>query len=152
MAKARKVLVLNGPNLNLLGTRDPQIYGRQSLADIEAACRKRATALKLKLQFRQSNNEGELVDWIQAAKRDCGAIVVNAGAYSHTSLALMDALQAVALPVIEVHLSNIYRREQFRHHSYISLAATGVICGLGAQGYLLALEAASQLLGSAEGK
>ncbi|MGH6946644.1 MAG: type II 3-dehydroquinate dehydratase [Kiloniellales bacterium] len=152
MAKARKVLVLNGPNLNLLGTREPQLYGRQSLADIGAACRKRASALKLKLDFKQSNSEGELVDWIQAAKRDCGAIVINAGALSHTSLALMDALQAIGLPVIEVHLSNIYRREKFRHHSYISLAATGVICGLGAQGYLLALDAASQLLGSAGGK
>lgn len=152
MAKARKVLVLNGPNLNLLGTREPQLYGRQSLADIEAACRKRAGALKLKLDFKQSNSEGDLVDWIQAAKRDCGAIVINAGALSHTSLALMDALQAIGLPVIEVHLSNIYRREKFRHHSYISLAATGVICGLGAQGYLLAMDAASQFLGSAGGK
>lgn len=135
------VLILNGPNLNLLGTREPDIYGAETLADIEGACVAHGKALGLTIDFRQSNNEGEMVEIIQAARQSCEAIIINAGAYTHTSVAILDALLAVGLPVMEVHLSNIYQRDEFRHHSYISKAATGVICGLGSQGYLLALDA-----------
>ena len=135
------IFVLNGPNLNLLGTRQPDVYGRDTLGDIEAACTARAAELGLVVDFRQSNLEGELVGWIQEARGKAAGIVLNAGAYTHTSIAILDALQAVALPVIEVHLSNVFRREAFRHRSYVSLAATGVICGFGKRGYLLALEA-----------
>lgn len=140
------VWVLNGPNLNLLGTREPSVYGRQTLADIEAACRKRADALGLDIDFRQSNSEATLIDWVQAARSTAAGIVINAAGYTHTSVALMDALSAVELPVIEVHLSNIHRREEFRHHSYISPVARGVIVGLGGHGYELALEALARLL------
>ena len=146
MAKAPAVLILNGPNLNLLGTRDPQTYGRDTLADIEAACRKRAGELGLTVDFRQSNHEGELVDWIQEAAKSHDGILINPAAYSHTSVAILDTLMAVGLPVIEVHLSNIHKRETFRHHSYVSQVATGVICGLGAEGYLLGLAALARLL------
>jgi 3-dehydroquinate dehydratase-2 len=142
---SRTVLILNGPNLNLLGRREPEIYGRESLADIEAASRARARALSLELDFRQSNSEGELVTWIQQAHERCSGIIINAGALSHTSIAILDALLACGLPVIEVHLSNIYKREGFRQHSYVSQAARGVICGLGSEGYLLALEAMAKL-------
>lgn len=145
-AMSRKILILNGPNLNLLGTREPEIYGAETLADVERACKAYGRKIALKVDFRQSNNEGELVQWIQDARKDCGAIVINAGAYTHTSVAILDALLAVSLPVIEVHLSNIYKRDEFRHHSYISKAATGVICGLGSQGYLLALDALADRL------
>ncbi len=147
---ASSVLVLNGPNLNMLGEREPDIYGAQTLADIEAACAGRAADLGLEIEFRQSNTEGELVGWIQQAKEGFDALIVNAGAYTHTSVALLDALKACALPVIEVHLSNIHRREEFRHHSFISKAADGVICGFGGHGYLLALEAAAKRLESLE--
>ncbi|HLI13191.1 MAG TPA: type II 3-dehydroquinate dehydratase [Alphaproteobacteria bacterium] len=140
------VLVLNGPNLNLLGTREPKVYGRDSLADIEAAVRSRARALALDIDFRQSNAEGELVDWIQEGRSRAAGIIINPGAYSHTSIAILDALLACGLPVIEVHLSNIFRREPFRHHSYVSQAARGVICGLGPHGYLLALDAIAKLV------
>jgi 3-dehydroquinate dehydratase-2 len=140
-AAAPTVLVLNGPNLNMLGTREPEIYGSQTLADIEAMARERAADLGLALDFRQSNSEGELVTWIQEARLGADAIIINAGAYSHTSVAILDALQAFKGPIIEVHLSNIYKREAFRHHSYVSGVALGVICGLGAKGYLLALDA-----------
>jgi 3-dehydroquinate dehydratase-2 len=140
-----QILVLNGPNLNLLGRREPQIYGRESLADIEAACRRRADALGLGLDWRQSNAEGELVDWIQQADGRFAAIIINAGAYTHTSIAILDALLAAGVPVFEVHLSNIFRREDFRHVSYVSKAATGVICGLGPLGYELAIEAAAKI-------
>ncbi len=140
------VLVLNGPNLNLLGSREPEIYGRETLKSIEAACRKRAKALGLKVTFRQSNTEGELVDWVQKAGKKFHALIVNAGAYTHTSVALLDALLATDLPVIEVHLSNIHQRDEFRHHSYVSKAADGVICGLGGVGYELALEALARRL------
>ncbi len=143
---AKPVLVLNGPNLNMLGKRQPQIYGRETLADIEKACRAEAQRLGIAVEFTQSNHEGVLVDRIQAAREaNCG-IVINAGAYTHTSVALLDALNAAELPVVEVHLSNIYKRESFRHHSYISPAAVGVIAGLGSHGYLLALQALSRLL------
>jgi 3-dehydroquinate dehydratase-2 len=138
---AKPVLVLNGPNLNMLGKRQPQIYGRETLADVEKACRAEAARLKLGLEFAQSNHEGVLVDLIQAAREKNSGIVINAGAYTHTSIALLDALNAAELPVVEVHISNIYKREGFRHHSYISPVAVGVIAGLGIQGYLLALQA-----------
>ncbi len=138
---AATILILNGPNLNLLGTREPNIYGRETLATIEAACRDRATALGLETDFRQSNDEGELVAWIQEAPKAHAGIIINAAAYTHTSVAILDALSAIDLPIIEVHLSNIHRREEFRHHSYVSKAADGMICGLGGQGYELALEA-----------
>ena len=140
------VYVLNGPNLNLLGVREPAVYGRTTLADIEARCRARAGTLGLEIEFRQTNHEGRLVDWIQEARQAAQAIVLNAGALTHTSVAVLDALSAAGLPVIEVHLSNIIRREQFRHHSYVSLAAAGVICGLGAHGYELALDAVANLI------
>ena len=140
------VFILNGPNLNLLGVREPSIYGRDTLGDIEERCTARASALGLEIDFRQSNHEGQLVDWIQEARESADGIILNAGALTHTSVALFDALSAADLPVIEVHLSNIFRRESFRHHSYVSLAANGVICGLGAQGYELALDAIVSLI------
>ena len=142
----KPVLVLNGPNLNMLGKRQPEIYGRETLADVERGCRAEAERLGLAIEFFQSNHEGALVDRIQAAREQNAAIVINAGAYTHTSVALLDALNAAELPVVEVHLSNIYKREAFRHHSYISPAAVGVIAGLGSQGYLLALQALARLL------
>ena len=144
------VLVLNGPNLNLLGTREPEIYGTDTLATIEAACRKRAKTLGLGVEFRQSNDEGELVDWVQEASGSFAALIVNAGAYTHTSVALLDALLAAGLPIIEVHLSNIHRREEFRQLSYVSKAADGVICGLGGVGYELALDALARTLGTVQ--
>ena len=137
-----RIFILNGPNLNLLGEREPAVYGHTTLADIEHACRQRAEALGASTDFRQSNAEGDLIDWIHQARRDADALIINAGAYTHTSIAIMDALLALTIPVIEVHLSNIFRRESFRHHSYISQSATGLICGLGAKGYELAIEAA----------
>lgn len=142
------ILVLNGSNLNMLGVRQPEIYGRTTLADIEAQCRERAAALGLEIEFRQSNHEGELVTWIQQARDNADGIVINAGAYTHTSVAILDALKVAELPVIEVHISNIHAREEFRHHSYISAAATGIIVGLGPQGYLLALDALANILKS----
>lgn len=135
------ILILNGPNLNMLGQREPDVYGRETLADIEAACRARAAELGLEVDFRQSNSEAELVEMIQKARGTCAGIIINAGALSHTSVAILDSLQLIEAPVIEVHLSNIFRREEFRHHSYVSRAAQGVICGFRSQGYLLALEA-----------
>ena len=140
------VFVLNGPNLNLLGVRDPSVYGHDTLGDIEERCAARAAALDLEIDFRQTNHEGQLVDWIQEARETAEGIILNAGALTHTSVAVLDALFAAGLPVIEVHLSNIFRREAFRHHSYVSFAASGVICGLGPQGYELALEAVAALI------
>lgn len=145
-AQGKPVLILNGPNLNMLGKRQPEIYGRETLADIEAACRAEAVRLELAVDFFQSNHEGALVDRIQQARDTDAGIVINAGAYTHTSVAILDALNAAELPVIEVHLSNIHRREPFRHHSYVSQAALGMIAGLGSQGYLLALQALARLL------
>jgi len=142
----KPVYVLNGPNLNMLGLREPAIYGRDTLADVKHRVEARSAALGLKTDFRQTNSEGQLVDWIQEARDKASAIILNAGAYTHTSIAVLDALQAAELPVIEVHLSNIFRRDSFRQHSYVSLAATGVICGLGAKGYELALEAMAGIL------
>ena len=135
------LLVLNGPNLNLLGTRQPEVYGSTTLSDIEKLCRTAGEKLSLGIEFRQSNHEGALVDWIHEAKGKHAGIVINAGAYTHTSIALMDAIASVELPVAEVHLSNIHGREDFRHLSYISKVSLGMICGFGAQGYVLAIEA-----------
>jgi 3-dehydroquinate dehydratase-2 len=139
-------LVLNGPNLNLLGVREPSVYGSETLAEIEEACLERADALGLALDFRQTNSEAQLIDWVQEARGTADGIIINAGGYSHTSIALLDALTASGLPIVEVHLSNIHRREPFRHHSYVSRAAQGVIVGLGGHGYELALEAMAKLL------
>ncbi|HVY12130.1 MAG TPA: type II 3-dehydroquinate dehydratase [Alphaproteobacteria bacterium] len=141
MASKPTILILNGPNLNLLGTREPEIYGSTTLDAIESECQEAADELRVAIDFRQSNHEGELVDWIQQAREKYSGIIINAGAFSHTSVAILDALNACGLPVIEVHISNIYRREAFRQHSYVSQAATGIICGLGPVGYVLALEA-----------
>jgi 3-dehydroquinate dehydratase-2 len=143
---AKPIYVLNGPNLNMLGLREPAIYGTDSLDDVRRKAEARAKAVGLTIDFRQSNIEGELVTWVQEARDKAAGIVINAGAYSHSSIALLDALQAAELPVIEVHLSNIFRREPYRQHSYISLGAKGVICGLGAKGYELALEAMADML------
>ncbi len=143
---AKPIFVLNGPNLNMLGTREPAVYGSETLDDVKARCVTRAKALGLPVDFRQSNLEGELVGWIQEARAKAQGIIVNAGAYTHTSIAILDALQAAELPVVEVHLSNIFRRDEFRQHSFVSLAAAGVICGLGAKGYELALEAMADLV------
>jgi 3-dehydroquinate dehydratase-2 len=141
-----RVFLLNGPNLNLLGVREPSIYGAETLADVEARCAARAAALGLALDFRQSNAEGVLVDWIQEAREAAEAVILNAGAYTHTSVAILDALKAYDGLKIELHLSNPHRREAFRHVSYVSLAADGVIAGFGALGYELALEAAARRL------
>lgn len=141
-----KILLLNGPNLNMLGVREPSIYSNATLAQIEADCGKRATDLGLTLVTAQSNSEGGMVEHIQAAYGDCQGIVINPGAYTHTSVAILDALQAVGLPVIEVHISNIHKREPFRHRSYVSRVAEGVLCGFGPNGYLMALDAMQRLL------
>lgn len=143
---AKSVLVLNGPNLNMLGAREPGTYGSAALSDIEQMCAAEADRLGLRIEFRQSNHEGELVTWIQQARGAFDAIVINPAGYSHTSVAIHDALRVAELPVVEVHLSNIHARERFRHHSYVSPVATGVICGLGPTGYTLALAALAERL------
>lgn len=142
----KTVLVLNGPNLNLLGKRQPEIYGAETLADVERDCTALASANDLSIRFLQSNHEGQLVDWIHEARETASAVVLNAGALTHTSIAILDALNAFEGPVIEVHISNVHRREAFRHHSYISLRADGVIVGCGTQGYALALLRVAALL------
>ncbi len=139
--------VLNGPNLNLLGKRQPEIYGRETLADVEAACRRIAAELKFELLFHQSNREYELIDWIHEARETAAGIVINPAAFTHTSVAILDALKTCECPIFEVHISNVHQREAFRHHSYVSLAATGVIAGFGTQGYTLALQRLASLLG-----
>ena len=144
--KALPIYVLNGPNLNLLGLREPEIYGRTSLAEIGKLVAKRAKTHALSAVFRQSNHEGELVDWVQEARVHAAGLIINAGAYSHTSLALHDALRALERPIVEVHLSNPFAREAFRHHSYISPLAKGVIVGFGAQGYVMAVDAMAWLI------
>ncbi|MFH1804040.1 MAG: type II 3-dehydroquinate dehydratase [Pseudomonadota bacterium] len=141
----KPVFILNGPNLNLLGHRQREIYGATTLQDVEAMCLKHGTAIGLAVVFRQSNHEGVLVDWIQQARNEASGIIINAAAYTHTSVAILDALLASDLPVVEVHLSNIHQRDEFRHHSYVSKVAKGMICGFGPQGYVLALDAIKQL-------
>jgi 3-dehydroquinate dehydratase-2 len=142
----RLVYVLNGPNLNLLGRRQPEIYGRETLADVERDCRALATELGLDLRFHQSNREYEIIDWVHEAREDAGGIVINPAAFTHTSVAILDALNTFDGPVLEVHISNVHKREAFRHHSYVSLRADGVIAGLGTQGYQLALRRVAHLL------
>ena len=148
-SKALPIYVLNGPNLNLLGLREPEIYGRTSLAEIGKMVTKQAKTHGLSVVFRQSNQEGELVDWIQEARAKSAGLIINGGAYSHTSIALHDALRALDKPLVEVHLSNPFAREEFRHHSLISPLAKGVIVGFGAQSYVLAVDALATLIESA---
>jgi 3-dehydroquinate dehydratase II len=140
------ISVLNGPNLNMLGLRQPHIYGSATLDDVEQLCAETAEALGLAIDFRQTNGEGELVTWVQECRGRAAGIVINPAGYTTTSVALLDALLAVELPVIEVHISNIHRREEFRHHSFVSKAAVGVICGLGVRGYAIALQALAEIL------
>jgi 3-dehydroquinate dehydratase-2 len=144
---SKPILVLNGPNLNLLGVREPHIYGRETLDDIRLRCEKRAGRLGCAVVFRQTNHEGELVEWVQGARLEACALVINPAGYGHTSIALLDALKAVDIPVVECHLSNPARREDFRRHSFVSLAAVGVVCGFGGASYELAIEAAHGLCG-----
>jgi len=141
---ANRILVLNGPNLNMLGVREPKTYGSDTLADIENMCRTEAGRHGLELDFRQSNQEGELVTWIQEARSTAAGVVINPAAYSHTSIAIHDALKLLDVPIVEVHLSNIHAREAFRHHSHVSAVATGVICGLGSMGYRVAIAALAE--------
>ena len=141
MAGKRSVHILNGPNLNLLGTRQPEVYGSATLQDIEDSCHAHGKNLQMEIVFRQTNHEGALVEYIHEAARESDGVIINAGAYTHTSVALLDALLACPKNIVEVHLSNPQRREAFRHHSYVAQAARGSICGFGARGYLLALDA-----------
>jgi 3-dehydroquinate dehydratase II len=143
---SRIVYVLNGPNLNLLGKRQPAIYGYETLADVEAECRRVASELRLEIEFHQSNAEFQLIDWIHEARERAGGIVINPAAFTHTSVAILDALNTCEFPVIEVHISNVHKREPFRHHSYISTVASGVIAGFGTQGYPLALQRLARLI------
>jgi 3-dehydroquinate dehydratase II len=143
---SRIVYVLNGPNLNLLGKRQPHIYGHETLADVERECRTVAEELKLDLRFHQSNREYEIIDWIHAAREVAGGIVINPAAFTHTSVAILDALNTFDAPVIEIHISNVHKREEFRHHSFVSLRADGVIAGFGTQGYVLALRRIARLI------
>jgi len=145
----KPIHVLSGPNLNLLGVREPDIYGRETLADIEARCVARAAQFGLSVVCRQSNHEGQLIDWVQEARDNACALVINPAGYGHTSIALLDALKTLAIPVIECHLSNPAAREAFRRHTYVSLAATGVVSGFGGVSYELAVEAAAGLAGAA---
>ena len=144
------IAVLNGPNLNLLGTRQPEVYGSATLDDVEAVCAETADALGLAIDFRQTNGEGELITWVQECRGRAAGIIINPAGYTTTSIGLMDALLATELPIIEVHITNIHRREEFRHHSFVSKAATGVIAGLGVQGYAHAMRAMAQLVAQAE--
>ena len=149
---SRLVYVLNGPNLNLLGKRQPHIYGSETLADVEDACRALAKKLDLEIRFHQSNREYEIIDWIHEAREQAVGIVINPGAFTHTSVAILDALNAFDGTVIECHISNVHKRESFRHHSFVSAIAAGVIVGLGPQGYVLAVEAAANILKAASPK
>ena len=149
---SRLIYVLNGPNLNLLGKRQPHIYGHETLADVEADCRTLAKELKLDLEFHQSNREYELIDWIHEARETAGGIVINPAAFTHTSVALLDALNTFEPPVIEVHISQVHKREAFRHHSYVSHRSDGVMAGFGTQGYSLALRRIAVLLDAAPAK
>jgi 3-dehydroquinate dehydratase-2 len=142
----KKILVLNGPNLNLLGKRQPEIYGKATLGEIEEKVRALAKEIGVEIDFRQSNSEGELVNWIQEAPKQFGAIVINPAAYTHTSIAMRDAISAVGIPTVEIHISNIHKREAFRHHSYIAEVAVGQIAGFGVNSYLLGMRAAAELI------
>ncbi len=144
---AKSIYVLNGPNLNLLGQREPDIYGRNTLADVEVLCRRRAKHYGLDVTFRQSNHEGDIVDSLQEARHDACGVIINPGAFTHTSIAILDAIIATELPVIEVHISNIHAREEFRRHSYVSTVAKAVLCGFGIEGYGLAIDGLAALLG-----
>jgi 3-dehydroquinate dehydratase-2 len=146
VAPVPRLLLLNGPNLNLLGTREPEVYGSATLQDVEDLARTTAESLGLELRAVQSNSEGALVDAVQAAREDCAGVVVNAGAYTHTSIALRDAFASVALPFVEVHVSNVHAREEFRHHSYLASLASAVIVGAGVQGYVFAVQRLAALL------
>ena len=148
---SRVAFVLNGPNLNLLGKRQPEIYGRETLADVEAACRRAGAELGLEIEFRQTNAEFMLIDWIHEARERAAGIVINPAAFSHTSVAVLDALKACDIPILEVHISNIHQREEFRHHSFVSSVAAGVIAGFGTQGYTLALQRLATLVGNNAG-
>jgi 3-dehydroquinate dehydratase-2 len=143
---SRLVYVLNGPNLNLLGKRQPAIYGHETLADVEADCRRLAKDLNLDLRFHQSNREYELIDWIHESREIAGGIVINPAAFTHTSVAILDALNTCEFPIIEIHISNVHKREEFRHHSFVSAIASGVIAGFGTQGYQLALQRMARLI------
>lgn len=145
----KPILILNGPNLNMLGSREPEIYGSTTLDDIRKQCEDRASALSIAVEFKQSNHEGELVDWIQSVREFYSGLIINAGAFTHTSVALHDALLALEQPIIELHLTNVFQREEFRHHSYISKPAKGIICGFGAMGYTMALNAMYEWLNAA---
>lgn len=149
---SRLVYILNGPNLNLLGKRQPEIYGHVTLADVEAECRALAGELNLAVRFHQSNREYELIDWIHEARNDAGGIVINPAAFTHTSVAILDALNAFDAPVIEIHISNVHKREPFRHHSFVSARADGVIAGFGTQGYGLALRRVARLIDEQAGR
>lgn len=144
---SKTITILNGPNLNLLGKRQPDIYGRETLTDVEAACTALASGLGLSVRFLQSNWEGQIIDWIHQARDDAAGIIINPGAFTHTSIAILDALNTFDGPVLEVHISNVHKREAFRHHSYVSLRAEGVIAGFGTEGYLLALRRMKTLVG-----
>jgi 3-dehydroquinate dehydratase II len=145
------VVVLNGPNLNLLGQREPEIYGRETLADVEADCRRLGKELGLAIEFHQSNREYEVIEWVHAARGRAAGIVINPAAFTHTSIAILDALAAFEGPIIEVHISNIHKREPFRHHSYVSGVASGVIVGCGTQGYAFALRRIAKLIAERKG-
>lgn len=145
--RRRLAYVLNGPNLNLLGRRQPAIYGHETLADVEAACRRTGAELGLEIAFHQSNAEFQIIDWIHEARETACGIVINPAAYTHTSVAILDALNACDVPIFEVHISNVHKREAFRHHSYVSAVATGVIAGFGTRGYTLALQRLAELVG-----
>jgi 3-dehydroquinate dehydratase-2 len=147
---SRLVYILNGPNLNLLGRRQPEIYGRETLADVETECRKTGAELRLEIVFHQSNREYELIDWIHEARERAGGIVINPAAFTHTSVAILDALNTCEFPILEVHISNIHKREAFRHHSYVSTVAAGIIAGFGTQGYPLALQRLARLIAARE--
>ncbi len=145
-SKTLPIYILNGPNLNLLGTREPEVYGYTTLAQVEQMCAKQAASHGLSISFRQSNHEGEIVEQIQEARTGGCAVIINPAGYGHTSIAILDSIQMLKVPVMEVHLSNIHRREPYRNHSYVSKAATGIVMGLGAQGYLRAIDAIAEIL------
>ncbi len=145
---AKTIYVLNGPNLNLLGQRQPEIYGRNTLADVEALCHAVAKRHGFAITFRQSNHEGDIVDWLQEARQQAAGVIINPGAFTHTSIAILDAIIAAEIPVVEVHISNIHAREEFRRHSYVSRVAKAVVCGFGIEGYELAIAGLAALLGA----